>query len=385
MEPLTCVACEKNVEGAIVDWDANRKVIDANFKSAAGFRCRECGTVFCRERSDGHPDFSLWSGYAKSSCPVCGASLALGDLVFDRAAAVKAGLVEAAEVPESDSSDAQSQSNGTRFEHPQVEDAYQPSGKVTVLGLLFMGVLGLFGAAMVGGLVMGGDQLGSGIMSVAAGGADGAYGSVLVLLAALVLYFFVGVGAGWVEGMIIGKGAQWGRFRNRKWAAVFGLLGGVVVMWAYVSMRRDEVGIEAFDSTVDYIKVSALLIAVIPVAMVKAHQAVGHKPFCEPCRRYMKRALAAAFPINQEGQVLELLREADFDSVMDLADPKYRDQESTELWAWYCDKCDGSGYLDAWTTHTWPDPSNSNKTKEDSRLVHSSKLEPNQVKMLVGT
>jgi hypothetical protein len=105
---------------------------------------------------------------------------------------------------------------------------------------------------------------------------------------------------GYFIARVIGQGALAGKGRNIETAQIIGLISGLVGGVAFAIGRSAADGAEAYDSTIDVIRVIVNSLIMVVVARLSAGKAISDKPFCETCELYMKSLVIQKIPIRDE-------------------------------------------------------------------------------------
>ena len=71
MEKAECCICGKLVEGYLYNAQELSESWAA-ITSTIGYRCQNCGAVYCPDENKKHLKHSFWNGFKKSICPKCG-------------------------------------------------------------------------------------------------------------------------------------------------------------------------------------------------------------------------------------------------------------------------------------------------------------------------
>jgi len=382
MPKVECALCKQSLEGDAYLWQEYVKT--PSVTGLVGVQCQHCGSVFCHRRHRDQLKFSLWSGWSKTICPTCGQPFGPAKALVRQGKVIKDArpipLVDAPVVPVTEEAatpvlaaagpepegpcpicDAPRPAEGSfcvgcgydfetqkpsvgpaTFDSPVVSNAYTPSGKVTLPGLILMGffalVIGWFGGAFVEA----GDILISGLGRVFM--SSGGIIELVVMIAALMGYVAVGGGIGAVIGLVVFRAGAWGRSRNAIVAAGFGVAGGAVAFLVFMTFRRLAVGGEAADSTIDLIKLVLYLGGLLFGAGSVAYASVQTNPFCEDCNGFMKKTSLTPIPAHEEARLLDLLRAGAYGDVAQAAINGVRDADNVlNVSVWACAKCANHG------------------------------------------
>lgn len=264
------------------------------------------------------------------------------------------------------------------FGFPAVENAYNPSGKGSTKANIWMLVLGLPTGVIVGGLLY---YVHRAIVDFSNNivGAT-CFGLLFVWIIPAVLSGFLG----YLVAYAVSQGATIGKGRNLNAVAICGVISGLVGSVAYAIVRSINEGPEAFDSSIDIIRVIVYTLPILIVAWAGATETMKRKPFCEACNKYMKTITLGRIPIRSEGGLMEIFKSRTFKDLAALASSNEKDEKNySTIIVWYCDNCKEQGFINATTLQTrFEYTKDSTKTKSETRLIFSSPLESAEIETL---
>lgn len=261
------------------------------------------------------------------------------------------------------------------FSHPEVQSAYEPSGKTTGKGLVLMAGAGIV-TALLGGLAL---------FYVGREAIDaGSLGPIALLLVAIFVFLALPFLVGWAIGAAVGHASVWGKSRSTGLATGFALVAGALAVAAATGVRALEVS-DPFDSTVEFVYPAVALIVVWFSAWSSADSPIAQHPFCEQCDRYMtKEVLGRGHPRREQAWLqsaqtghLAVLVGMSVEEIM----PGH---DYCELVGWYCEGCWESGLLELHSSRARLEVNNDGEEKEtrETRLIFSTLLDAEQAEEL---
>lgn len=252
-----------------------------------------------------------------------------------------------------------------------VPDAYVPSGRTTVLAVVLMAAVAAVSGPIAGAVVMLADQLISAIGEIAA--ASGEFPFLVVFVLALVAYAFGGAFVGSVQGKLIGKAGKVGRNRNPNLATLFGVVAAGAALAAFHGMRRGELGAEAFDSAIDWIKFALYGVGAVLGAAVASREPAERDPFCEACGTFLDVQTMATVPATLESQVIRYLQDGPPARILSLPTEPDPERDQTQVTLHFCPVCRNTGVLSAQTNiyRSEKGEDGTESVRADSRQVFS--------------
>lgn len=267
---------------------------------------------------------------------------------------------------------------------PAVPNAYVPSGRTSLIAVASMVAVGAI-SALLGGVVMFlGDQVLSAIGSFASslGQLPGVIVFVLSLAAYAIVAFFVGT---WIGGAVARSGF-WGKNRNASLAAAIGFLAGAGAILVMYGARVQELGPEAFDSGIDWLKIGIYAAGVLFGSAVLARERVLDRPFCEGCGVYMIASEALSIPITREAALVQVLREGRISDLMEFGTEPDTGRSRCVVKLSHCPVCRAHGVLsctEELVTVT-VDDNGKESSRHQSRQVFSETVGGDAVQVLLG-
>jgi MFS family permease len=280
-------------------------------------------------------------------------------------------------------------------ELPEVPSAYQPSGVLPTMALIFMlvgAVLGAPAGALAGTIVaaIGGVVTGLLVLLntvVAACGFVVCIFVVLTVIAAVVTVLLTFVAVGVTSALVTTSMGRLGKNRNASAAAGLSMLSaglGLVLTWgafAFAAQGPIEQALEMEGGSLNVWSVIGLVVGVIVAiiaAGVFAYYLVLTAKFCEDCEKYMDTGALKTLRLGGLKAMAKALAARDVAATLALVDAPGGSEAKPELFS--CADC-GKGYLEltAQFKATWPEKGET-KEKSESWLVGSIALDADEVK-----
>ena len=156
------------------------------------------------------------------------------------------------------------------------------------------------------------------ITNFAPTGIGGLFGLLLVLVGVWVLLLVTSWLLGALIGGLVGLGATSGKSRDTATGGLIGFISGVAACVAYVVVRNQIVGVEAFDSMIDVIRTGVNFLVIVITAPIFVGKAIMGQPFCEACEEYMTSIIFEKIPIQNEKNLMAIFESRAFENLATL-------------------------------------------------------------------
>ena len=274
------------------------------------------------------------------------------------------------------------------FAFPTVEIAYEPSGKGSFSGNVWMLLSGML-AGFCSGLASSIITLILLVLVFYLFSLFFQEGGWKLGLGAFILFFaspyFAGMLLGYTISKVLDKVALRVKSRSLKAVRRIGYVSAIIGYLVYVLfsyyLLSSVIKMEWWYLIVNM----ALSLWGVKTEIKNLGEAIKKTPFCEACGKYMKKSTLKKVPIHFEGDLMKVLKSRRFEDIVSFPSAAREDINYSEVSVWYCDTC-MQGIINAETTQTrymYEKDGRVKGTVSATRLIFSSPLEKSEAEKIV--
>jgi len=208
----------------------------------------------------------------------------------------------------------------------------------------------------------------------------------------MLIYAVVAVPVGLLIGKAVSHTALKMQCRSVRTVQVVSLLSAIACFISYLVFYTLILGAgEGYDSVIDFLKLSAYLLALTISAWQNSRSDIEKTPFCEQCQVYMKDIhwgdrMNIGWSIGYENRLLNNFQNQRYRELPELPlvkDPFWFSRVIATIW--YCPKCNDEGFIDLETIQIRRRFVNNKESSEvQTRLIYSAELHREQISELLA-